>query len=224
MTSSAPERCLLPLEEAIRLCAAAPATLSPARRDILRFLLQRHDLSDETLAALRPLVLAWLVCLCPALAELDWERAAASDDGAELAAEARRLAGDSLSLVPLAGPLRQQAHALADACEARQREQERLRAEVERLTAHLAELEPAATALLREERRARKAQDGQRQAESRLRAAEDELAGLRRQVERLQREAARAAATGETPPAAATPAVGDFGFGDSRTDDQGFGF
>ena len=223
MTRPAPERCLLPLEEVIRLCAAAPAPLSPARRDILRFLLQRHDLSDETLAALRPLVLAWLVCLCPALAELDWERAAAPDDGAKLAAEARRLAGDSLSLVPLAGPLRQQAHALADACEARQREQERLRAEVERLTARLAEQEPAVTALLREERRTRNAWEAQRQAESRLRAAEDELASLRRQVEHLQRQAARAADADAAAPAVA-PAADGFGFGDSRADEQGFGF
>lgn len=209
MTTSAPERCLLPLNEVLDLCMDASSALTPARREILRFLLQRRDLSDETLACLRPLVLAWLVCLCPALAE-DGTRAGAARP-------------DSLSLVPLEGVLRQQAHALADACEARLREHERLNAEAERLNARLTELEPAATALLREERRTRAAQDAQRQAESRLRAAEDELATLRRQVEHLQRQAVRPP---EAPAGAASPAPADdaFGFGDSRADDQGFGF
>lgn len=210
MTTSAPERCLLPLNDVIDLCMDASSALTPARRETLRFLLQRRDLSDETLACLRPLVLAWLVCLCPALAE----------DGTQAGAERP----DCLSLVPLDGVLQRQAHALADACEARLREQERLHAEVERLNARLAELEPAATALLREERRTRAAQDAQRQAESRLRAAEDELATLRRQMEHLQRQAARSpdAPAGDASPAATDGAA--FGFGDSRADDQGFGF
>lgn len=205
MTSPAPERCLLPLHEAIRLCTDASSTLTPARRDILRFLLQRHDLDDETLVSLRPLVLAWLVCLCPALADLRWEQAEAPG---------------TLSLVPLEGILRRQAHALADACEAGRRENERLNAEIERLTARLAELEPAATALLCEQRRTRAAQEARQQAESRLRAAEDELATLRRQVEHLQR---RAAPQPETD-AVTAPTDDAFGFGDSRADAQGFGF
>lgn len=210
MTDSAPERCLLPLDEVIRLCTDASSALTPARRDLLRFLLQRHDLGDETLSALRPLVLAWLVCLCPALA----------DQGRK-----QPETPDSLSLVPLEGILRRQAHALADAFETCRREQERLNAEVERLTVRLAELEPAATALLREERRTRSAREAQQQAESRLRAAEDELTTLRRQVEHLQRLAARppeAEGTAASPLAARDAEA--FGFGDSRADDQGFGF
>lgn len=220
------ERLVVPLEDVLELCTAAssPASpLSPSLRELLRFLLQRSDLSDVALDRLRPVAVAWLVCLCPDLSQLDWAAGARAPDGEQaLHAAARRLlAADAVSLIPLQGALRQLAHTHADDWEERLRTAQDLAGQVNRLAGRLAELEPAAAALLREQRKLEAARAEVRQLHSRLRAAEDELAQLRRQVEHLQQSARTEAA-----PSAGTsaPAEEGFGFGSRPADDQGFGF
>lgn len=223
MACSPPERIIVPLKDVLALCTAAPASLPPSQRDLLRFLLQRQDLSDATLDCLRPAAVAWLVCLCPELALLDWGTTGHASDGAQaLHAAARRLlAADAVSLIPLQGALLQLAHTHADLWENRLRNEQTLTGQAARLAARLEEVEPAAAELLREQRKLEAAQAEVRQVRSQLRAAEDELAQLRRQVEHLQ-QAARTA-----PPATATasaPAEEDFGFGSRSADSEGFGF
>lgn len=220
------ERLVVPLEDVLALCTAAsdPAVpLSPSLRELLRFLLQRHDLSDAALDCLRPVAVAWLVCLCPDLSQLDWTAGAGSSDGGQaLHAAARRLlAADAVSLIPLQGPLRQLAHTHADCWEERLRSAQDLAGQAARLTGRLAELEPAAAELLREQRKLDAAQAEVRQMHSRLRAAEDELAQLRRQVEHLQQSAR---VEGTPPATASAPPEEDFGFGSRSADSQGFGF
>lgn len=225
MSCSSSERLIVPLEDVLLLCSAAPApaSLPPSLRDLLRFLLQRHDLSDATLDCLRPAAVAWLVCLCPALAQLDWTVPDNAPDGAQaLHAAARRLLpAGALSLIPLQGPLRQLAHAHADLWEESLRREQTLAGQTARLAARLEEVEPAATELLREQRRGEAAQEEVRQMRSRLRAAEDELAQLRRQVEHLQ-QAARTAPPAQD--AASAPPAEEFGFGSRSADSEGFGF
>ena len=191
------ERLIVPLEDVLALCTAASAPaapLSPSLRDLLRFLLQRHDLSDATLDCLRPAAVAWLVCLRPELSQLDW--AAAADDAAgqrTLLSIARcLLSADAVSLMPLQGALRQLAHTHADLWEERLRNEQALAGQAARQAVRLEELEPAAAELLLEQRKLEAAQAEVRQVRSSLRAAEDELAQLRRQIEHLQ-QAARTA-------------------------------
>lgn len=220
------ERLIVPLEDVLELCTAASAPaapLSPSLRDLLRFLLQRHDLSDATLDGLRPAAVAWLVCLCPALAQLDWAVPDSAPDGAQaLRAAARRLLpADALSLIPLQGPLRRLAHAQADCWEERLRREQALAGQSARLAARLEEVEPAAAELLREQRKGEAAQAEVRQMRSRLRAAEDELVQLRRQVEHLQ-QAAKTAPPAQD--AASAPPAEEFGFGSRSADSEGFGF
>lgn len=220
------ERLIVPLEDVLELCTAASAPaapLSPSLRDLLRFLLQRHDLSDAVLDCLRPAAAAWLVCLCPDLSQLDWSAGASSSDGGQaLHAAARRLLpADAVSLMPLQGALRQLAHAHADLWEERLRNEQALAGEAARLAGRLAELEPAAAELLREQRKLEAAQAEVRQARSSLRAAEDELAQLRRQIEHLQQAARAVPAAQEAAPA---PAEDEFGFGSRPADSAGFGF
>lgn len=220
------ERLIVPLEDVLALCTAASAPaapLSPSLRDLLRFLLQRHDLSDATLDCLRPAAVAWLVCLRPELSQLDW--AAAADDAAgqrTLLSIARRLlSADAVSLMPLQGALRQLAHTQADLWEERLRNEQALAGQTARQAVRLEELEPAAAELLLEQRKLEAAQAEVRQVRSSLRAAEDELAQLRRQIEHLQQAARTAPAAQEAAPA---PVEDEFGFGSRPADGQGFGF
>ena len=199
MSCSPSERLIVPLEDVLLLCTAAPAPapLPPSLRDLL--------------------------CLCPALAQLDWAVPDDAPDGVQaLHAAARRLLpADALSLIPLQGPLRQLAHAHADRWEESLRREQTLAGQTARLAARLEEVEPAAAELLREQRRGQAAQEEVRQMRSRLRAAEDELVQLRRQVEHLQ-QAARTAPPAQD--AAAVPPAEEFGFGSRSADSEGFGF
>lgn len=219
------QRLVVPLEDVLALCtaASAPAPLSPSLRELLRFLLQRHDLSDAALDCLRPVAVAWLVCLCPALSQLDWASTAqdAAGQQALLAAARRLLSADAVSLLPLQGALRQLAHVQADYWESRLRNEQALVEQAARLAERLAEREPAALELLQEQRRLATARAEARQARSSLRAAEDELAQLRRQVEHLQQIART---EHPSPEAAPVPAEEEFGFGSRPADSQGFGF
>lgn len=219
------ERLVVPLEDVLALCTAASlpdAPLPSSLRELLCFLLQRHDLSDAALNCLRPAAVAWLICLCPDLSRLDWAAAEHAAGGEALHAAARRLlAADAVSLVPLQGALRQLAHAHADYWEEHLRNAQALVRETARLTGRLAELEPVAAELLREQRKLEAAQAEVRQTRSSLRAAEDELAQLRRQVEHLQHTARPEALH---PDAAPVSTEEEFGFGSRPTDNQGFGF
>lgn len=226
MACSPPERLVVSLEDMLAICtaASAPVPLSPSLRNLLCFLLQRYDLSDATLDCLRPTVAAWLVCLCPALSHLDWAAAEHGPDGQQtlLALARRLLSADVVSLIPLQGTLRRLAHAHADFWEKRLRDEETLAGQAARLAERLAEREPTAEELLREQRKSEAAQAEVRQMRSHLRAAEDELAQLRRQVEHLQQTARPSPAPAQDVPP--PPGEEEFGFGSRAADNQGFGF